>query len=191
MPGRIELPALKRLLADAAQLVDVLPAAEYAEVHLPRAINIPLKQLDRDRSAALDRRRPAHNLPVERRDALVTAGQLARADVVTRSLSDAIGEIGPRIAASPYGFALVVSSTGVLLGRLRSTGLGVAPETRVEEAPSTLRPDLPANEVAKQLRESNLQTAILATPEGNLIGVARRADLEQRISTASPADSHS
>jgi len=28
--------------------VEVLLPAEYAEVHLPGAINIPLKQLDRD-----------------------------------------------------------------------------------------------------------------------------------------------
>ena len=37
MTERIGLPELQRLLADAAQLVDVLPAAKYAEVHLPRA----------------------------------------------------------------------------------------------------------------------------------------------------------
>lgn len=58
MTARIELPELQRLIAEQAQLVEVLPPGEYAEVHLPGAINIPLKQLDRHSSARLDRRRP-------------------------------------------------------------------------------------------------------------------------------------
>lgn len=58
MTGRIELPDLQRLIAEQAQLVEVLPPAEYAEAHLPGAINIPLKQLDRHSTAGLDRRRP-------------------------------------------------------------------------------------------------------------------------------------
>jgi rhodanese-related sulfurtransferase len=57
MATRIELPDLKRLLDERAQLVDVLPAPEYAETHLPGAINIPLKALDRDSTAQLDRTR--------------------------------------------------------------------------------------------------------------------------------------
>jgi len=55
---RIELPDLQRLIDKQAQLVEVLPPAEYAEVHLPGAINIPLKQLDKDSTAGLDRGRP-------------------------------------------------------------------------------------------------------------------------------------
>lgn len=58
MRGRIELPELRALIEQRAQLVEVLPAAEYADVHLPGAINIPLKQLDADSTGALDRRRP-------------------------------------------------------------------------------------------------------------------------------------
>jgi rhodanese-related sulfurtransferase len=58
MTTRIELPGLQRLIADDAQLVEVLPADEYAEAHLPGAINIPLKELDQASTAALDRRRP-------------------------------------------------------------------------------------------------------------------------------------
>lgn len=37
------------------QLVEVLPPAEYEEPRLPRAINIPLKMLDEQTTAALDR----------------------------------------------------------------------------------------------------------------------------------------
>jgi rhodanese-related sulfurtransferase len=55
MPQRIDLTQLKRLLDDGAQLVEVLPAEEYADEHLPGAINIPLKQLDAESAAQLDR----------------------------------------------------------------------------------------------------------------------------------------
>ncbi len=40
MTARIELSDLQRLIAEQAQLVEVLPPAEYAEAHLPGAINI-------------------------------------------------------------------------------------------------------------------------------------------------------
>ena len=58
MAADVELAQLKRLLAEGAQLVEVLPVAEYAEEHLPGAINIPLKQLDPTTATQLDRTRP-------------------------------------------------------------------------------------------------------------------------------------
>ena len=58
MAAGIDLAQLKRLIDDGAQLVEVLPAAEYAEEHLPGAISIPLKQLDATTAGQLDRTRP-------------------------------------------------------------------------------------------------------------------------------------
>lgn len=49
---------LGRLLDRGAPLVEVLPVDEYAEVHLPGAVNIPLKMLDAATAADLDRARP-------------------------------------------------------------------------------------------------------------------------------------
>jgi rhodanese-related sulfurtransferase len=46
MPTTITRDEVRALLAGGAQLVDVLAAEEYADEHLPRAINIPLKTLD-------------------------------------------------------------------------------------------------------------------------------------------------
>jgi rhodanese-related sulfurtransferase len=46
------------LAAEQAQLVEVLPAAEYGEGQLPGAINIPLKELDRETTRQLERGRP-------------------------------------------------------------------------------------------------------------------------------------
>jgi phage shock protein E len=58
MPENVGLPQLRLLLAEGAQLIDVLPAREYAEEHLPGAMNIPLKQFDADTTSELDRHKP-------------------------------------------------------------------------------------------------------------------------------------
>ncbi len=58
MPDSIDSAGVKRLLDTGAQLVEVLPAAEYAEEHLPGAINIPLKSLDATSAQQLDRAKP-------------------------------------------------------------------------------------------------------------------------------------
>lgn len=58
MPTDIDLAQLDRLLAGGAQLVEVLPAVEYDEEHLPDAINIALKTLDESAVTRLARDRP-------------------------------------------------------------------------------------------------------------------------------------
>ncbi len=58
MPTSIDRHELRRLLAEQeAQLVEVLPADECADEHLPGAINIPLKELDHETTRRLDRTR--------------------------------------------------------------------------------------------------------------------------------------
>ena len=59
MPTSIDRNELQTLLTEQeAQLVEVLPAGEYEDEHLPGAINIPLKELDRQTTSRLDRGRP-------------------------------------------------------------------------------------------------------------------------------------
>jgi rhodanese-related sulfurtransferase len=59
MPKGIDRNEVQRLVAEEqAQLVEVLPHAEFEEEHLPGAINIPLKELNRETAMQLDRDRP-------------------------------------------------------------------------------------------------------------------------------------
>lgn len=59
MPGFIDRDEVLRLLEEeGAKLVEVLPREEYEEEHLPGAINIPLKGLDRETTAGLRRDEP-------------------------------------------------------------------------------------------------------------------------------------
>ena len=58
MPTPIERDEVQRLLAEGGRLVEVLPRGEYEEEHLPGAVNIPLKELNRETAQRLERSRP-------------------------------------------------------------------------------------------------------------------------------------
>jgi rhodanese-related sulfurtransferase len=58
LPARIEIDRLRELLDSGAQLVEVLPAEEFGDEHLPGAISIPLKELDAQSTATLDKGNP-------------------------------------------------------------------------------------------------------------------------------------
>ena len=58
MPMEIGREEVRCMVEDGAQLVEVLPREAYAAEHLPRAINIPLPQLDRQTTAVLQQDQP-------------------------------------------------------------------------------------------------------------------------------------
>lgn len=58
MPTEIDRRQVQKLVAGGAQLVEVLPAEEYAEDHLPGAISLPLRRLETEAVQVLDRNRP-------------------------------------------------------------------------------------------------------------------------------------
>ena len=58
MPASIDREEVLRLVAEGAQLVEVLDRPDYEEEHLAGAINIPLNELDRETANRLDRDRP-------------------------------------------------------------------------------------------------------------------------------------
>jgi rhodanese-related sulfurtransferase len=57
MARQIDRETVQELVKQGAQLVEVLPAKEYAEDHLPGAVSLPLRQLDKD-AGEIDRNRP-------------------------------------------------------------------------------------------------------------------------------------
>jgi rhodanese-related sulfurtransferase len=223
MARTVDLAGVQELLQRGAQLVEVLPPEEYEELHLSGAVNLPLKELDRQHAAQLDRERPvvvycwdalcdmspraatllglfsfdvydyalskidwmAHGLPMEGTAATrPTAISLVRDDVATCNLDDRVEEIKTCIDASPYGFALVLAER-VVLGRVRSSCVDDAPdgasaEALMEPGPSTTRPHTDADQLAHLFERSGTHTMIITTPEGELIGVVRRADLPGR-----------
>jgi rhodanese-related sulfurtransferase len=58
MPTEIGTAIALRLHREGAQFVEVLGASEFGEEHLPGAIHIPLRHVDRDAPTKLDPGRP-------------------------------------------------------------------------------------------------------------------------------------
>jgi rhodanese-related sulfurtransferase len=58
MPRLIDLEGMRRLMDQGAQVVDVLPAREYGEDHIPGAINLPLRRIETEARRILDPDRP-------------------------------------------------------------------------------------------------------------------------------------
>ena len=58
MPTEIDRRQVQSLVERGAQLVEVLPADEYEEDHLPGAMSLPLRRLETEAVRQLDRTRP-------------------------------------------------------------------------------------------------------------------------------------
>jgi rhodanese-related sulfurtransferase len=58
MPEEVTRKELQQLIAQGAQLVEVLPAKEYQEDHLPGAMSLPLRKLEKEARRFLDPERP-------------------------------------------------------------------------------------------------------------------------------------
>lgn len=54
----IDRAQLLELLDQDAQIVDVLPDAEYTAQHIPGAVSIPLRRLDAETASVLRRDKP-------------------------------------------------------------------------------------------------------------------------------------
>jgi CBS domain-containing protein len=95
-----------------------------------------------------------------------------------------------RVAASRYRFAFVVASGRVLLGRLRRAALeddgDATAEAVMEPGPSTIRADSELEPLAERMRENELTCLPVTTPEGELLGVVRRDDLESELASGPP-----
>jgi CBS domain-containing protein len=128
----------------------------------------------------------ARGMPVEGDEAdKPRVGAIARDDVVTCGLETPIGQVRDQVAASPYGFGLVVWTDGTVLGRLRGSDMagaddGATAEQLMQPGPSTVRCDLPVEELRKRLDEKDLKTSLVSTPEGKLVGVVTRRQLDPR-----------
>lgn len=219
---RVDREQLLRLLDEEhAQLVDVLPADEYARTHLPGAINLPLEHLV-DAFDQLDPTRPvvvyctdAHSdlsaravallrdvgvvsvyrygggrsdwraagLPVEGRDTEAPrAGTVARRDVPTARADEQIADVADRVGPHRTDAVVVVDDGGVVLGLLPGDALGLRDVTvreEIEESPPTVRADEPLHDLAARMRKDDAASVLVTDPDGHLLGLARRDDVER------------
>jgi Mg/Co/Ni transporter MgtE len=127
----------------------------------------------------------AHRLPVEgERADPPTVGRFMRDDVVRCDPDDRADQVLERVERSDYPFGLVVGAEDRLLGRVRCSALRQAPAGALvgeimELDPATNRPHRAADAIAQRLADKDLRWTIVTTPEGRLLGIASREDLER------------
>jgi Mg/Co/Ni transporter MgtE len=113
------------------------------------------------------------------------AGDVARGDVPTCRVEERLGDVQERVRAAGWDACVVVNAERVVFGLLRQEELGRDPELRVEAAmrpgPSTFRPFVRIDEVARFLSEHDIENSPITTSDGRLVGLLRRADAERVV----------
>ena len=106
------------------------------------------------------------------------AGSVARTDVPTCTAQEPVGAVRERIGEWPVA---VVVADRCVLGLVRAEALGLDPSTPVESVmqagPSTFRPSVTCEELAKYLADKSLPRALLTTLQGELVGLVTLDDL--------------
>jgi CBS domain-containing protein len=111
-----------------------------------------------------------------------TAGDLARRDVPTCALGDRLAEVQERLRAVGWDTCIVLNEQRVVLGRLGRKALASDADSSAEKAmtpgPSTVRPSIGTDALLERIRRRNLTSFLVTTPDGRLVGLVRREDLE-------------
>lgn len=111
-----------------------------------------------------------------------SAGDVARRDVPTCMLDDNLVAVRERVRAAGWDTCIVINEQRVVLGRLGRKAIAAETDESVEDAmtpgPSTVRPSIGADALLERIRSRNLTSFLVTTPDGRLVGLALRRDLE-------------
>jgi len=126
----------------------------------------------------------ASGLPIEGKLAnYCRAGSVARADVPTCRLTDRVADALEQVQASDHCVCVVTNDQGVVLGRLGERALLTDPEGLVEQVmesgPTTTRPDDPLESITERLRGRGVDSILVTTPDGRLVGILYLEDAER------------
>jgi CBS domain-containing protein len=117
-----------------------------------------------------------------------SGGDVARADVPTCLLSDDLSEVRRRVRESERETCIVVNDGGVVLGRLGRKAIGSDDDQSVEEAmtegPSTVRPSIRLDVLLKRMQSNKLNSWLVTTPDGKLVGLVFRSQAEDRLNSS-------
>jgi Mg/Co/Ni transporter MgtE len=116
------------------------------------------------------------NVPV------LLAGAVAHKDVPTCALADRLADVSERVRAAGWDACIVINQHRVVLGRLGRKALAADTDESVAEAmtagPSTVRPSIGTDALLERIRARNLTSILVTTPDGRLVGLVLRAQLE-------------
>jgi CBS domain-containing protein len=110
------------------------------------------------------------------------SGDVAHREVPICGLADRLADVQKQVRAAGWDACVVVNEQRVVLGRLGRKALGSDADASVEEAmtpgPSTVRPSIGVDDLLERMRERNLTSSLVTTPDGRLVGLVRRSELE-------------
>jgi Mg/Co/Ni transporter MgtE len=110
---------------------------------------------------------------------------MVREGLPTCSLGDRISDVRARTERAGWDVCVVVNPQGIVLGILRAKALqgdgAATAEQAMTPGPSTVRPNVSAEETLDGLRKKDLHTALVTTSDGELIGMAYREDIEATL----------
>jgi len=123
----------------------------------------------------------AAGLPTEGTNAMrPRAADLARKDVPTGRPDEHLEDVRARVGAAGWDACVVVNEARVVLGLLRAAQLQGDPAARLEAVmrpgPSTFRPFVSIEEMARFMIEHALESSPITTSDGRLVGLLRRDD---------------
>ena len=111
-----------------------------------------------------------------------TAADAADRDVPTCALDEPLAAVRARVRASGWDTCIVVNDQRIVLGRLGRKAVASDSDESVEEAmstgPSTVRPSIGTDALLERMRSRNLTSYLVTTPDGRLVGLVRRDELE-------------
>ena len=122
----------------------------------------------------------AYGLPIEGELAeAVTIGQLAVREVPVCRPEVKLSELAQRLRPSAWTQCVVANEAGIVLGLLRKSMWegdtnGVTAEQVMESAPITFRPHLRCDEIIADMEKKKMESALVTTPDGKLLGLLRR-----------------
>jgi|SRR5215471_9019654 len=116
-----------------------------------------------------------------------TAGSVAHRDVPTCTLDEPLASVRKRVRAAGWDTCVVVNEQRVVLGRLGREALAGDDERSIAASmspgPSTVRPSIGADALLERMHARSLTSYLVTTPDGRLVGVVRREDLDVREPT--------
>lgn len=100
-------------------------------------------------------------------------------------MQERLAEVRDRVRGQGWSAVVVVNEQRVVLGLLRAKQLESDGDQLIAEAmrpgPSTFRPYVLAEEMARTMSEQNLESSPITTSDGRLVGLLMQADDEAAV----------
>lgn len=124
--------------------------------------------------------------PMERAEApRPRAADAMRSETPSCGLDATVATARQRAEDAETSYCLVLSASGVVLGRVRGAGLQAQPDLPVsevmEDGPTTTRADDDLQQLASRMGTAGVATIVVTDPDGTLMGVVHREDAEDLL----------